>query len=111
MSSELPNCKITVLKRTIHRDLIDQFLDHAYQDMDRCEVFRDGREFAIESSEELSVVPEGFCAWAWADIRKDILTVATGGNMPGLRQPGTVITGCTDWFRPVIFKVERVENG
>ena len=55
-------------------------------------------------------MPEGFCAWAWADIRKDILTVVIGGNMPGLRQPGTIITGCTDWFRPVIFKVERVEN-
>jgi uncharacterized repeat protein (TIGR04076 family) len=30
--------------------------------------------------------------------------------MPGFRRRGTVITGCTDWFRPVIFKVERTEN-
>jgi uncharacterized repeat protein (TIGR04076 family) len=60
-----------------------------------------------------SLMPEDFCAccaWAWADIRKDILTVAYGGDMPGMRQRGTVITGCTDWLRPVIFKVERMEN-
>lgn len=30
-------------------------------------------------------------------------------DMPGIKQRGTVITGCTDWFRPVIFKVERIE--
>jgi len=31
------------------------------------------------------------------------------GNIIGMKQNGTVITGCTDWFRPVIFKVERIE--
>jgi len=60
--------------------------------------------------EDYSVVPDGFCASAWADIRKDILAVAMGANMPRVRQLGTVITGCTDWFRPVIFKVERIAN-
>ena len=56
-------------------------------------------------------VPEGFCPWAWADIRRDILTVAYGADIPGMRQPGTVITGCTDWLRPVLFKVERMDKG
>jgi uncharacterized repeat protein (TIGR04076 family) len=68
-----------------------------------------GEEFVIDPS----VVPEDFCAhcaWAWADIRKGILTVAMGANMPGIRQPGTVITDCTDWLRPVIFKVERMDS-
>lgn len=45
-----------------------------------------------------------------ADIRRDILTVAYGGDVSGMKQRGTVTTGCTDWFRPVIFKVERMEN-
>ncbi len=30
--------------------------------------------------------------------------------MQSMKQRGTVITGCTDWFRTVIFKVERMEN-
>jgi uncharacterized repeat protein (TIGR04076 family) len=110
MTWEMPKCKITVLKTTIKQDLIDEYLEDAYKDIGPCECFTDGQEFVIESQEELSVVPEGFCAWAWADIRKDILTVALGGDMPGFRRRGTVITGCTDWFRPVIFKVERTEN-
>jgi uncharacterized repeat protein (TIGR04076 family) len=60
-----------------------------------------------------SALPEDFvarCAWAWADIRRDILTVAYGGDIPGMKQRGTVITGCTDWFRPVIFEVERMKS-
>lgn len=110
MPSEMPRCKITVLKRTINQDLIDEYLEDTHKDIGPCECFREGQEFVVESHKELSVVPEDFCAWAWADIRRDILTVAVGGDMPGFRQRGTVITGCTDWFRPVIFKVERVEN-
>jgi uncharacterized repeat protein (TIGR04076 family) len=107
MPAELPKCRITVLKRTINQDLIDEYLEDDYREIGRCEVFRDGQEMVIQ---DYSAVPENFCASAWADIRKEILTVALGGNMPGIRQPGTVITGCTDWFRPVIFKVERIED-
>ena len=109
MSSEMPKCKITVLKRTVNQDLIDEYLDDSYQGHGLCECFRDSQEFLIDASE----IPKDFlecCPWAWADIRKDILTVASGGNMPGIRQRGTVITGCRDWFRPVIFKVERMDN-
>ena len=108
MSSDMPKCKITVLKRTINQDLIAEYLDEAYQDTDLCECFKEGEEFVIDPS----VMPQEFqarCAWAWADIRKDILAVAMGANMPGIKQPGTVISGCTDWLRPVIFKVERME--
>jgi uncharacterized repeat protein (TIGR04076 family) len=96
-----------VLKRTINQDLIDAYLDDAYQDIGPCELLREGQEFAIK---DYSVVPDSFCASAWADIREDILMVALGADMPGIRQRGTLITGCTDWFRPVIFKLERMEN-
>jgi uncharacterized repeat protein (TIGR04076 family) len=107
MSHEMPKCKITVLKRTINQDLIDEYLDDESKGIGLCECFRDSQEILIE---DYSAVPEGFCASAWADIRKDILAVAMGANMPGIRQPGTIIVGCTDWFRPVIFKVERMAN-
>ena len=105
MSFEMPKCKITVLKRTINQDLIDEYLDNEYKGIGLCDCFRDGQEILIE---DYSIVPKGFCASAWADIRKDILTIAMGANIPGIKQPGTFITGCTDWFRPVIFKVERM---
>lgn len=110
MSVEMAKCKITVLKRTMNQDLIDEYLEDAYQDVGPCEAFREGQEFVLETEEELGTVPEGFCAWAWADVRRDILAIATGADQPGFKRRGTAITGCTDWFRPVIFKVERVED-
>jgi len=111
VASEMPKVKITVLKRTINRDLIGEYLEDAYGDIGPCECLTDGQEFVIAGGEELSQVPEGFCAWAWADIRHDIYAIAVGGDMPGFKRRGTAITGCTDWFRPVIFKVERMDNG
>jgi uncharacterized repeat protein (TIGR04076 family) len=106
-----PKCKITILKRTLNRDLLDEYLSEEYKDLGPCELFSEGQEFVLDGYEEMAAVPEGFCAWAWADIRHDILRVASGGDMPGLKQPGTAITGCTDWMRPVIFKIERIEDG
>jgi uncharacterized repeat protein (TIGR04076 family) len=110
MSSEIAKCKITVVKRMINQDLIDEHFDEKYLNhIKLCEIFKDNQEFIIEGEKAFSQPPANFCAWAWADIRKDILTVALGGDMPGMKQRGTVIAGCTDWFRPVIFKIERVE--
>lgn len=109
MTFQMPKCRITVLKRTINRDLIDEYVEDAYQDIGPCERFEEGQAFVVDPS----VPPEAFsarCPWAWADIRRDILTVAYGGDVPGMKQRGTVITGCTDWFRPVIFKVERLPD-
>lgn len=106
MPQKMPRCKITVLKRTINRDLIDEYLEDEGKDMKRCELLKEGQEFILDRYYR---APEGFCEWAWADIRHDILTLAYGGSMPGMKQPGTLIVGCTDWFRPVIFKVERID--
>jgi uncharacterized repeat protein (TIGR04076 family) len=103
----MPKCRITVLKRTLHQDLIDEYLEDPYRDTGPCECFAEGETFVIDPSS----VPEAFyarCPWAWADIRHDIMTVAMGANMPGIRQPGTVITGCTDWLRTVLFEVKRL---
>ena len=108
MSAEMPKCKITVLKKTMHQDLIGEYLEDSYQGMGPCECFEEGEEFVIDPL----VVPEEFmarCAWAWADIRKDIMTAVSGGDMPGIKQRGTFISGCTDWVRPVIFRIERME--
>ena len=103
----MPKCKITVLKRTINKDLIEEYIEDKYKEMELCEIFKDGQEFIIDPN--LAKVPDGFCDWAWADIRKDIVIIASGGDIIGMKNKGTVITSCSDWFRPVIFKVERIK--
>ena len=97
-------CRITVLKRTFNQDLVDAYLENG-QDLGPCERHHEGQEFVVENPYTL---PEGLCPWAWTSMCHDILTLAVGGDMAGAKQRGTAISGCTDWFRPVIFKVERI---
>jgi uncharacterized repeat protein (TIGR04076 family) len=102
----MSKCKITVVRRTINQDLIDEYLSDTRESFGRCQAYEDGQEFVIES---FPLKPEGFCDWAWADIHRDIVAVMFGGSYPWIKQPGTAITCCTDGLRPVIFKVERIE--
>jgi len=105
MPFEVFDCKVTVLKRMVNQDLAEEYLDDEIN-FGACERFEEGQEFVIEQP---YVMPENFCPWAWADIRKDILAIATGSDLPWIKQRGAVLSGCTDWFRPVIFKIERIE--
>ena len=106
MASQTPKCKITVLKKTINQDLINQYVEKPQDHPGPCEYLTEGQEFTVD---QIWAPPEGFCLWAWADLRKDILTVVGGGKLPGMKESGVAITGCSDWFRPVIFKVERLD--
>lgn len=107
MSDRMPKCKITIIKRMLNSDLISEYIIEEYKGMNKCERFNDGQEFIIDPN--LGKVPEGFCDWAWADIRNNINLIASGGNILGMKQEGTAITSCTDCFRPVYFKIERLE--
>jgi uncharacterized repeat protein (TIGR04076 family) len=102
---EFPKVKITVIKRTVHQDLVDEYLADA-SGFGPCERYHEGQEFVLESP---FGVPEGFCPWAWADLRHDIMAIVTGSEQPWLKQPGMTIGSCSDWFRPVLYKVERLE--
>jgi uncharacterized repeat protein (TIGR04076 family) len=105
MSYDMPKCRITVLKRMLNQDLADEYLDDTGE-FGLCDRFSEGQEFITEHP---FVMPEGFCHGAWADIRAHIVAVAAGANPPWIKQRGTIIAGCTDFFKPVVFKVERIE--
>ncbi len=99
-------CRVTVLRRTINQDLIDEYHSVKYGELSLCSIFEDGQEFVIDDP---SVIPEKFCAWAWTDLHKYIVTIMFDGVFPRMVHPGTAIICCTDALRPVIFKLERVE--
>ena len=92
--------RITVLKRTQNLDYLTAYATSVWEP---CERLQEGQQFVSEHVN----MPEGFCSWAWADIQKYAIVLARGGNFLGVR-PGTFVTCCTDGFRPVIFKLERV---
>jgi uncharacterized repeat protein (TIGR04076 family) len=89
-------CKITVVKRSVEQELADRYRDGRVK---RCDRFKDGQEFIV--SQPWSA-PEGFCNWAWADIRTYVSANFHGGNLP-------TVACCTDGFRPVFFRIERIE--
>lgn len=92
--------KITVLRRLHHQDLLKEYADFLWEP---CERLGEGQEFVSEGVN----MPAGFCSWAWADIQKYVMTLARGGDFVGVK-PGVYVTCCTDGFRPVIFKLERM---
>lgn len=100
-------CKITVIKRLYNKELIDEYCSlNLPENYTGCPRFKLGDEFIVQNHND---VPPGFCAWAWADIHKDLLTIMFDGNIPWVNKKGVAITCCTDGLMPVVFKVEKVE--
>jgi uncharacterized repeat protein (TIGR04076 family) len=92
--------KITVLRKTLNTDLHQQYRNSPGSP---CPVFQEGQEFLLESPYE---PPKGFCQWAWADIRHYLQ-----GMWGGMKYGSDVfVAACTDGFRPVLFKIERIES-
>lgn len=94
--------RVTVIKKAFHRDVIDRFLPELSGTATPCPVFEAGQTFLIENP--FASKPEGFCDWAWADIRKVVALTLMGANPT----PGTEFTCCSDGLRPVTFRIERI---
>ncbi|MCP3899055.1 MAG: TIGR04076 family protein [Desulfobacteraceae bacterium] len=103
--NKLPKCKITVIKRSLNQDIIDGYMKEEMRNSNMCEVLKEGDEFFVYSEFH---APENFCQWAWADIRNDIIAVINGVQHPWFKEKGITISGCTDWFKPVLFKIEKI---
>lgn len=105
----MAKCKITVLKKTFHEDLANEYVQ---KKAGMCEAFEDGQEFIVESPTKQPV--EFPCGWAWNDIHKGLLTLMQGGNFGStwnwMKTDDTLISCCTDGIRPVIFKLEMIEK-
>jgi len=95
--------KITVLKKLSNEDLIDKYGKNVKPE---CDLFKIGEEFIVKDLQ----MPKGFCSWAWADIQRDVIVLALGGNFPWVKEEGVMISSCTDGFRQVIFKLERIKK-
>lgn len=97
--------RITVLRKL----RVDEvFQKYAKDEEPDCPILEVGDVFEVKP-EEIEM-PEGFCSWAWADIHRDVVHLALGGDFAWIKQKGTMISCCTDGLRPVIFKLERIEE-
>jgi len=94
--------RITVMKRMVNQDIADAV---GYGEVSPCGLFEDGQEYIQDDWRP----PEGFCPWAWSDIHKEIILIRRGGDQSE-NTPGTAIACCTDGYKPVVFKIERIED-
>lgn len=102
----MAQCKITVLKKMINRDLVSEYCSLNLSDQCLgCTLLTVGQEFIVD---DYNQIPEGFCSWAWGDIQKDVTTIMFDGSFPWMKQPGTAIACCSDGLMPVVFKIEKI---
>ncbi|MFC2077178.1 TIGR04076 family protein [Candidatus Bipolaricaulota bacterium] len=101
---ERRKARITVLKRMDNRKVQEEHKSDGAR-LGPCRLFEDGQTFVAGWR-----IPEGFCDTAWADIHSDLVMIQWGGN-PGYVGPDhTMISCCRDGFRPVVFKIERLDE-
>ena len=72
-----------------------------------CPIMKEGQEFTVTHN---VVMPEGFCANAWQDIREYVSVLHFGGTFYPWLAENEMIRCCTDGLRPVIFRFERMKK-
>ncbi len=98
--------KITVVKKLNNKDIFGDKPPLEFTSVPMCDRLEEGQVFIVDGPN----FPQGFCAWAYADIQRDIAHLRFGGDFPWMKKKGTVLSSCTDGVRPVIFKLERIED-
>jgi uncharacterized repeat protein (TIGR04076 family) len=104
----MPRCKITVIKKTINPELAEEY---CVSEVSPCDCFHEGQEFVCDLKK-----PENFCDWAWRDIHPMVAALLTGGNFSHglfegwMKGDRTMIGCCTDGIRPVVFRIERLDE-
>lgn len=71
-----------------------------------CPLFEIGQEFIVGTD----AVPQGFCPAAFTDIFRYISGLRAGANYAWMKEPGTAMGCCTDGLRPVVFRIERLDE-
>ena len=105
----MKKCKLTVLKTTLQEDLAKEY---GIPGLGKCPLMREGQVFYADYAK-----PEGFCDEAWKAMYQYVFALANGAEgwysddwMDSARHPGTAICSCNDGLRPVIVKIERMED-
>jgi len=101
----MKKCKITVMRITEYRDLMEIYenpIEHA------CNL-REGMTFIANGHQK----PEGFCESAWETLSPFVMTLSHGGENfydGWMKNKKSAMLSCNDGFRPVSFLVEALDE-
>lgn len=114
-------CKVTVLKTTVNEDLQKEYL--ADPNSGACPCFSEGQVFEFHRTPQrddfykfgrgAGTNGEDFpCAEAWDAISRYVYAALQGGAImrQWTRDDRLMIACCNDGTRPVIFKIERIDQ-
>ena len=103
-------CKITVLRKECFEDLQQQYLADPHSGP--CPYFEVGQEFILEQDDFFRLLHGRFCAEAWDAISRYVYAALQGGSiMEGWTNDEKImIACCNDGTRPVVFKIERLDE-
>ncbi len=99
-------CRITVMKQTVYRDLMQQFenpIEHA------CDLSV-GQTFYSKNAER----PQNFCESAWQSLQPFVSALNEGKNNfynGWMKNRNSAMISCNDGFRPVSFYIELLSEG
>ena len=99
----MKKCRITVLKRALFEDLRDEYMS---ADFGLCPAMKEGDVF-MTGGRFGNSMPKGFCEYAWQAVQNIACTLAGGGKVFG---EDYNIACCNDGIRPVILKLETVDE-
>ena len=100
--------KITILKTMLNKDLAEKY---GVKGLNCCPMMREGQVFYADYSK-----PEGFCDEAWKAIYQYAFALAHGADKTlffygdWIDKPNVAIVSCNDGLRPVIMKLEAIDE-
>ena len=102
----MASVRITVVKKLNTEDMFGNNPPIGSNSTPECDKLELGQEFICEEGR----CPAGLCSWAFADIQRDITHLRLGGDFYWIKNKGSMVSSCTDGLRPVIFRLERLED-
>ena len=106
----MAKAKITVIKKECYEDLQEKYL--ADPKSGRCDYFDVGQEFIVDGKGYQSMLGGHFCMEAWDAVNRYVYAALQGGSiMKGwTNDEKMMIACCNDGTRPVVFKIERIDE-
>ena len=101
----MKKCKITVMKKVCHNDLIEKYenpIKHA------CDL-EEGQVFIANGWQR----PKGLCESAWESMSPFVLALSHGGGNfydGWMKNERSAMISCNDGFRPVSFYIEVLDE-
>ena len=103
-------CKITVIRRELYEDLRDEYC--ADPNTGKCNAVEDGQEWIVDGPGFMNMLNGQFCSIAWDCISKYVYSALNGGSLlrGWMKDDKVMIACCNDGIRPVIFRLERIDE-